>query len=492
MFLSIYVHRRLGLTFDVTEDGPRLPEDTARHGPAFDRLTADPDMLRHAVRLRHWLAALLPENDTVTAYWLQARETCERLGAYNAPDSDSAVLWGNADAEYAGAIEVLRTGPDAPPELDAPATGAVEPLTDAEIGRRLGLVAQVAEEPQVHVLLVRGRFKPIDPVPDDVYHGLFRELMALTGRPAALSGRRGKVGATPLPGGRWGTATGTGLNTWIVKHEHRDDLPGEAGVEAICQRALALVGVPAATTRARVFGGQQAVLSERSDRVRGPDGRVDARHQEEFLQACGYNPKEKYWKGLPYEPGWPEAYRLLQRHGTRPEQCQDRLTRALAACWLLGNGDLHRRNLGFLHAPAAASAGITLAPLYDASSAIGTRCDSSPDVPIGGSRLRDRITPRHWLLHSQDCGIDGDGTLAIVDELFRTLPDALAAARDRAREEDENLFPLAVAERIDATIEHVQARERAYRLKAVSLGRRGQTRTQSAPRPRVVYLREPP
>ncbi|MYD95284.1 MAG: type II toxin-antitoxin system HipA family toxin [Chloroflexi bacterium] len=476
MFLSIYVHRRLGLTFDVTEDGTRLPEETARHGPAFDRLTADPDMLRHAVRLRRWLAALLPENNTLAAYRLQAREAWERHGAGAAPDSAAAVLWGNADAEYAGAIELRRIGPDAPPELDAPAAGAVEPLTDAEIGRRLGLAARVAEEPQVHVMLIGRRFKPIDPVPDDVHHGLFRELLALSGRRAALSGMRGKFGATPLPGGRWGTVTGAGLNTWIVKHEHRDHLPGEAGVEAICQRTLALVGVPAATTRARVFGGQQAVLSERSDRVRGPDGRVDARHQEEFVQALGHDPEAKYWEGRRGEPGWPAAYQLLQRHGASPERCQNRLTRALAACWLLGNGDLHRRNLGFLHTPAGAPAGVTLAPLYDASSAIGTRYASSPDVPIGGGRRRHRITPRHWLRPSRDCGIDGDRTLAIIDELFRTLPDALAAARDQARDEDENLFPLAVAERIDATIGHVQARERAYRQQAVSLGRRGRDR----------------
>lgn len=472
MFLSIYVHRRLGLTFDLTEDDTRLPEETARHGPAFGRLTADPDMLRDAVKLRHWLAALLPENDTLAAYRLQAREACQRLGADTAPYSDFAVLWGNPDAEYAGAIEVRRTGPDAPPELDAPAAGAVQPLTDAEIGHRLELAAWIAEAPQAHEMLVGRRFVPIDPVPDDVHRGLYRALLAHPGRHAALSGTRGKFGATPLPGGRWGTATGAGLNTWIVKHEHRDDRPGEAGVEAVCQRALALAGVPAATTRARVFGGQQAVLSERSDRVRAPGGRVDARHQEEFLQACGHDPGEKYWQGLPDEPGWPAAYRLLQRHGTRPERCQDRLTRALAACWLLGNGGLHRRNLGFLHAPADAPAGVTLAPLYDAGSAIGTSNDSSPDVPIGGNRRRDRIMPRHWLLHSRDCGIDGDGTLAIVDEVSRALPDALAAARDQAREEDENLFPLAVAERIDATIGHVQARERTYRLKAVSRGRR--------------------
>ena len=471
MFLSIYVHRRLGLTLELAEDRPFLPDHTIQSGPAFDRLTADPAVLGDPVRLRHWLAALLPENGTVAAYRRQAGEAWQRHGAGADRQSVAAVLWGNADAEYAGAIELRQTSRDAPPELDVPAAGAVEPLTDAGIGRRLELTARIADEALTETPF-GGRPELTGQGADEPSDAGCRALLSLSGRRTALSGRRAKFGATPLPGGRWGIATGTGRNTWIVKHEHRDRLPGEAGVEAVCQRTLALAGVPAATTRTRVFGGQQAVLSERSDRIPMPDGDVKARHQEEFVQAIGRDPEAKYWSGFRGEPGWPAAYRLLQRHGAEPAACQDRLTRALAACWLLGNGDLHRRNLGFRHAPADARAGITLAPFYDASSAIGTRYDSSPDLPIGGSRHRHRITPKHWLLHSRDCGIDGERTLAIVDELFRVLPDALAAARDQAREEDENLFPIAVAERIDATIRHVQARERGYRQQAARLRRR--------------------
>ena len=44
------------------------------------------------------------------------------------------------------------------------------------------------------------------------------------------------------------------LHTWIAKREDDPKLPGEAGVESICQRALALAGVAAAPRRGRSHG----------------------------------------------------------------------------------------------------------------------------------------------------------------------------------------------------------------------------------------------
>ena len=41
-----------------------------------------------------------------------------------------------------------------------------------------------------------------------------------------------------------------------------------------------------------------------------------------------------------------------------------------------------RRNVGFLHAPAGAAPGVGLAPLYDASSAAGTRYDKGAAVGL--------------------------------------------------------------------------------------------------------------
>ena len=274
---------------------------------------------------------------------------------------------------------------------------------------------------------------------------------------------RGKIGLSRTNDGSWVVAHGDSLHTWIVKHEHREQLPGEAGTEAICQRTLGLVEFPAATTEARVFDGHQAVASQRTDRQPGPDGRVDARHQEEWIQAACHAPDDKYDSGRGPGPQWPHAYRLLRARAADPEAETTTLTRVLAAAWMLGNGGQHRRNLGFRHGPADTAPAVSLAPLYDASSAAGTRYDKGLAVGMEGVTGNDRITLVRWIRHSRACGVPADTTLAMIEDLFRTLPDALATARKQARTIDETVSRTDVDRRVEATLRHVQARERNYR-----------------------------
>ena len=452
MFLAIYVQRRLGLTVDLTDELVHLPPDASREGPAFESLTADPDNLRDPVRLRHWLEAFLPENNTVAAWRQHARQAWENHGVDADRATAASILWGNTDAEYTGAVDFRRSDSRPPDQLPERAPATLEPLSEQAIGERLELAARIAE--------AAPRTRP-------------SELLALSGRRSSLSGMRGKIGLRRGPDGNWAVAHGDALNTWIVKHEHRPHLPGEAGVEAICQRTLGLVGIPAATTEARVFDGQQAVVSERTDRQPGSGGRVDARHQEEWIQAACHTPDQKYDRGLGPGPQWPDAYRLLQERAIDPDAETTTLTRVLAATWMLGNGDQHRRNLGFLHGPADTAPAVSLAPLYDASSAAGTRYDKGLAVGMEGVSGAHRITPVRWLRHSRACGIPADRTLAMVEDLFRTLPDALATARAEARTVDENVSQAHVDQRVDATIRYVQARERAYRQQLRRAARRG-------------------
>ena len=89
MFLAIYIHRRLGLTLDLTEEHLHLPPDAIREGPAFELLSADPDNLRDPVRLRYWLEAFLPEYDAIAPCRLQARRAWEDHGA----GLDRTIAW---------------------------------------------------------------------------------------------------------------------------------------------------------------------------------------------------------------------------------------------------------------------------------------------------------------------------------------------------------------------------------------------------------------
>ena len=456
MFLSIYVYRQLGLTLDLTADRPVLPQACIREGPAFSRLTAEPDRLRDPGRLHHWLAAFLPENATIVPYRQHARRQRETHGVGSAHDSAAGILWGNADVEYTGAIDFRQTDRDPPERLPERCPAAFEPLSEAAIGARLELAARISDNAP--------RTRPA-------------ELLALSGRRASLSGMHGKCGIVRTADGRWAVPLGESLSTWVCKHEHRAGLPGEAGVEAVCQRALALAGIPAALTTARVFDGVQAVLSRRSDRVESPGRRVEPRHQEEWIQAACHPPDDKYDDGRGRGPQWPDAYHVLRERSPRPDAETAVLTRILACgAWMLGNGDMHRRNVGFLHTPAGDAPGVGLAPLYDASSAAGTRYDKGAAVALAGVMRPEGMKPVHWTRLSHACRIPPDDTVAILDDLFRTLPDALATAHEQARETDEVLSQAAVDLRVERVIRYVQGRERQYRQRQRGAARKQRER----------------
>ena len=88
----------------------------------------------------------------------------------------------------------------------------------------------------------------------------------------ALSGMRGKIGLTMLDDGSLGRRIRSMRSIpWIAKVEDNPRLPGEAGIEAICQRAFAALGIDSAETASQIFDGVQTVLSQRSDRVGAPE-----------------------------------------------------------------------------------------------------------------------------------------------------------------------------------------------------------------------------
>ena len=441
MYLSIYVCRRLGLTLDLSEDGiPNAPE-RRQEGPAFERLTAKPDRLRDPMQLNHWLTAFLPENGAATPYRVLAAERLAPHRRDREPQTAPLILWGNTDVEYTGAIDFRQTDAKAAPVLPPRQAEPGIPITHAEIGRRLVLATNIATE--------GSRIRP-------------DQVNRLTGRRSSLSGTRGKLSLIRDSEDNWRLPGPDQLGTWIVKHEHRSVAPGEAGVEAACQRALAAIGIPAAVTEARVFDGQQAVLSKRTDRWTDARGIVQGRHQEEWVQAECYPPDFKYDTGKGSGPQWPDAYRLLQDRGTETNRDTAQLTRLLAAAWLIGSGDLHRRNVGFLHTPGDRPAGIAFAPAYDMSSAIGTRFHPGFAVGFEGFIDAADITPVRWRRHAERCGIDAGITLAAVDNVIERLPDALADAARSAPEYDERVEPEVTAKRLQETLDYAAGRTRQY------------------------------
>ena len=414
----------------------------------MQRVSAAWDETPDLVKLRHWLDACLPENGSLEPFQERAAALQLEHGGPGIIHGPVDTLWGNTDAEYPGAVRFARDD-DRATETGA---GSYARMSDATIGRRLHEAWEIASRSA---------------------KGLQRRHRQ---RRSSLSGARGKIGLTPGDDGTWRGAEGTALNTWIAKREDNPKLEGEAGVESICQRTLAVLGIPAARTLARVFAGEQAVLSERSDRyIEATSATVRPRHQEEFCQACGWPGLLKYDGFGDRGPQWQDAYAILARHAADAESEHVKLTRILAACWALGHNDLHRRNLGFTHNAPDEPFGVRLAPMYDTSSAIGLRGKGTLEMAIGIARQRafHRIGPAQWLEHARATGQDREEVLEIVSRTLAELPEAIAAARKDAREEDENRMQRAVDRRTESMLAYVTKRHQRWNTELSALRARG-------------------
>ena len=431
MKLYIYLYEELAIEVDIGSENRNNDLTTyppARHlSAAWTTPTADD--------LDRWLLGALPENGAQEA-WIAAASAA-RLEAGLSPVTRGPVdiLWGNTEAEYPGAVSYARE--PKPPTW----TNSYTALTEDQIGDRLLDAARTAAQAR------RGR--PI----------------AYPERRSSLSGVRGKIGLTPLTDGRWGAAHGNTLNGWIAKRELDKRFPGEAGLEAICQRSCALVGLRAARTRARVFGDQQALLSERADRRWDSSGnRMVPVHQEELCQAWGWVPSLKYDRRGAKGPGWEDADALLARAATDKAAARGQLTRLLAAAIGLGHADLHRRNVGIQHDLKADSPRIGLAPVYDVSSGSAVRTQITFDLPFGiaGQHKFQEIGPIQWITYAQHTGQDRDVIIAAVNETIRDLPEAIASARESARNEDENIDQAAVNARVEDLLEWATRRKSGW------------------------------
>ena len=438
----------LDMASDPTGWSVMRPSHTAQPWQRLSVRTWEPERTDPAIT--EWFTGLLPEGPSADPFrTATTRRTSSWQGEARALRRHLAtMLWANADQDFAGAVSF-----DGYPGAEA--TG-YEAVTDAEIGQRLHEEARVRTE----------RRRPTWPIADPW-------------RKSALAGMRGKMTATPTSGGGWQLAQGQALNTWIIKHEDRDHLPGEAGTEAVMQRALAHLGVPAAQTLSRLFGGHQCVLSERSDRTL-EGGVVKARHQEDFLQAGGWSADDKYESATRGEPLYPALYRLLLEHGERPLRECERLTTVIASCVLCGNADMHRKNIGLLHARDTKNTGVILAPIYDFASWAGLEQsfagvrNAVPEIAlsVNGVRQFAKIGPKQYEAMAHSGGVDPDWTMELVRRAARRLPEALHAARDEARSQDENREQTWVDRRVDATIRQTLTRSQEFEKRLNALYRK--------------------
>ncbi|WP_298388011.1 HipA domain-containing protein [Ferrimicrobium sp.] len=338
-------------------------------------------------KVRAFFHGLLPEGEA------------RRMLAYDfgLDESDDMGLLGALGKDCAGALVIQPKGDGAPLVVGASAKDAVD---DAEIERRLRALP-------VHPLGVDGRIR------------------------VSLAGVQSKLLLARLDDGPWVLPADGIVSTHILKPEHRD-LPNTVVNEAFCMNLAARSGLKAARTTISSFGGTEVLVSERYDRRREASG-IRRMHQEDACQALSVLtivPEHKYEEfGGPTLSG---IARLLEQWGNA--QSKEELLRQVVIHVIVGNADVHGKNVSFLHQEDGT---VGLAPVYDIMSTEYYRAaharpmSSTLGLFVNAKHNINEVTVADLLSEAERWGMRYGTAQSVLTQLLERLPNALdQAARD--------------------------------------------------------------
>jgi len=232
---------------------------------------------------------------------------------------------------------------------------------------------------------------------------------------------------------RWGIPSGSTPTTHILKPA-TGAFDGLAENEHFCLRLAKECGFATASSRVEYFGECPVIVVERYDRLRQSKG-VLRIHQEDFCQALGRSPQQKYQNEG--GPSANEILSLIRRYSSNHAEDEERFIDALILGWLIGATDAHAKNFSLLIAPGGQ---VRLAPLYDISSALPypKQVDlrrANLAMKIGGSyRLRE-IGSRSWEKFAAENKLDRKTLQARITHLMEELPQKCQLAADLIRKD---------------------------------------------------------
>lgn len=214
----------------------------------------------------------------------------------------------------------------------------------------------------------------------------------------------------------------TGAPSTVIIKPDNPRLPGIVENEAYCLSLARLVGIPVVDWAVMVAGNRKALAVARYDRCLRRDGSTKRLHQEDFAQANGLLPGQKYERGT--IPGL-NLRGLLLTGSQLPSVEALKLLKQVIFNILVANTDSHAKNYSMI-----LSAGPTLAPLYDVSSVLHwNHVNQYHAQKIAGKKRKPGDTARrHWDRIATEAGLNARQVRLRVQELV----DAMVGARGEA------------------------------------------------------------
>lgn len=152
---------------------------------------------------------------------------------------------------------------------------------------------------------------------------------------------------------------GNNASTHIIKTPIGVTYPYSVINEAFCMSLAKELGLPVPEVNVIRNTHEPFYLIERYDRFPDEHGNIIRLHQEDFCQALGVSPEQKY-----EESGGPsliDCFSLVSEYSINPAVDKQNLLKWIMFNILIGNADSHAKNLSFLYNDGE----ITLSPFYD-------------------------------------------------------------------------------------------------------------------------------
>jgi serine/threonine-protein kinase HipA len=195
--------------------------------------------------------------------------------------------------------------------------------------------------------------------------------------------------------------------------------PATTENEALMMGVARAVGLSVATVEARAVSHKPYVLVTRYDRRVDDSGSVSRLHQEDFCQAMGIPPEQKY--AAEGGPTFKKSFELLRGVATRPAVEVLKLLDAAIFNAIIGNADAHGKNFSLLYRDGE----IVLAPLYDLVCTVAYEDLSTRfAMKFAKAATLDEITRKTWTAFSADAGLGA----TYVRRRVKELADAVRAA----------------------------------------------------------------
>lgn len=343
---------------------------------------------------RPYFDGLLPEGS--------ARDGVAR-SIHVSPDNTFSLLE-QLGGDCAGAVVLLSEQQ----ELVA-ARGSIHWLTDDELRDKLTHLAQAP--------------LGIDP------NGGIR--LSLAGAQPKLVVTRDRLGRIGLPEGDIPTNT-------ILKPQQS----GYADLvtnEAFCLRVAASSGAATAVALVEEMVGIETLVVERYDRTFDDEGRLVRVHQEDFCQALGFLPQEKYeHEGGPAFRDLISVVRRLRTPGLAGAETT--LWHALLLNFLLGNADAHGKNYSLVsyerEYEGSSIYDIGLAPLYDiVNTAVYPALAADIAMSVGGTFDPDEITLESFREEARRSDLGGAEPIRLVRVRGQQILECARATAALARAE---------------------------------------------------------